>query len=202
MIRNDTEAAYANERLQEIAKFLPPGARIGCFDNCRPEIRWRLFCRMAFSLDGTTNPETAATGECLLFSAHTMPEVLEWSKDYSDETEKIITVTRNGEKHLEWDRLDSVRSRDMHHFRDRHIRGLPTDLEPLPLTDIQKKRAEDTAFTRRRMKAVHDEALIKNVRGYLRAAGLEEKLKARHRKTGRFPGLFSALGGFFDFGRR
>ena len=171
---DQADLAKANERIKELHTLLPE-ARVGLFAG-RADRKWRAFARLSFSVDGTT--ENGVTGECLLSTAATWPECLE----------KAYELAHDAKRQL--------------HFRDRHIRGLPLDLEPPPLTPEQLERSKEDS---RRMKIAQERALegMRNhMREHLKARGLTDLAKERHRKTGMFPNLFSAIGSFFDVGRR
>lgn len=171
------EVAKANERLKELPI---PGARIAEMPG-RPELRWRLYSRLEFSVDGT--PDNGVKTEALLATAYTWPELLEKAYEFAHDEKRQVEFVEFG--------------------RNRQLRGLPLDTEPLPETAEQRARTEEA---RARMKLGREraqEGMRRHVRGMLEANGMLELAKKYHRKTGRLSALFGrGVGDWFDFGRR
>lgn len=169
------EVARANERLKELNI---PGARVAEMPGS-PALRWRLYARLRFSVDGTT--ENGVDTEALLATAYTWPEVLERAYEFAHDEKRQVEFVEFG--------------------RNRQLRGLPLDTEPLPETAEQRARSEEA---RARMKLGRErvqEGMRRHLRGQLKAMGLEEAAKRMHKRTGKLRSLFGDLRQVFDVGR-
>ncbi len=170
------DLARGNKMLKELLHL--PEARLDYSPFGDSFRAWRVFSRLQWSVDGTTDAATAVTAECLIAEAPTMPEALARAHRINADPAALL------------------------HFRERHIRGLPTHLEPPPLTPEEKA---DEDKLRQRL-AIQKERAIEGQRNHLRnllkRQGLTQQAKAFHRRTGLLPNLFGSIGEFFDVGRK
>ena len=192
------DVARANERLAELCtvegwlaqgyseadalRFVEglAGLRIAEFPG-RPELRWRLYARLQWSIDGTVNESTAVNTEALLATAETWPEILEKAHEYA----------RDGNRKAEF----------LEHGRNRLLRGLSLTEEPLPETPEQKARSEEARHRRKRGNEEYRVGMRLHLHNQLKAQGLYDVAKAYNRKTGRLRQLFGGFTGLFDLGR-
>jgi len=172
------DVAKANERLKELHI---PGARVAEMPG-KAELRWRLYARLQWSVDGTTNEATAINTEALLATAYTMPEVLEKAWEYAHDDKRQAAFFEHG--------------------RNRALRGLPLDTEPLPETAEQKARTEEARHRAKRGQEEYREGMRRHLRNQLKAEGLYDVARRYHNRTGRLKSLMAGVGAFFDFGRR
>lgn len=172
------DEAKGNERLKELHAKLPEARLRHVRFEEDPFRRWKVYSRLKWSVDGTTDESTAVSSECLIAEAPTWWEALARAHRIADDPKALL------------------------HFRERHIRGLPTNEEPPPLTP--EERAEETKMRAQyeagRQRAV--EGMRAHLRGMLKTQGLEGLAKRYHKKTGRLPNLFGKFGQFFDVGKR
>lgn len=169
------QVAAANERLAELHI---PGARIAEAQG-RPELRWRLYAHLNFSVDGTA--ENTVKTECLLATAFTAGEILEKAWEFSKDTKRQMDFVEFG-KH-------------------RHLRGLPLDTEPLPETPEQKARTEASREKMKRGIENYREGMRAHLHNKLAMEGLLDAAKRYHAKTGRLGNLFGKVRQVFDLGR-
>ncbi len=170
------ELARGNKMLKELHAL--PEARLD-FNPFGDAFRaWRVFSRLQWSMDGTTEQSTAITAECLIAEAPTMAEALARAHRINADPAAML------------------------HFRERHIRGLPTNLEPPPLTP-EEKRDEDALRERLRVQKERAiEGQRKHLRNFLKRQGLEQQARKFHKRTGLLPNLFGSITEFFDVGRK
>lgn len=169
------QVAAANERLAELHI---PGARIAEAQG-RPELRWRLYAHLNFSVDGTA--ENTVKTECLLATAFTMPEILEKAWEFSRDSKRQMEFVEFG--------------------KNRHLRGLPLDTEPLPETPEQRARTEATEAKMKRGIENYREGMRAHLHNKLAAEGLLDAAKRYHQRTGRLGNLFGRVRQVFDLGR-
>lgn len=177
------QVAVANERLKELEAMGHgiPGARIAEMTG-RPELRWRLYARLQWSVDGTTNEATAVNTEALLATAYTMSEILEKAHEYAHDAHRQAAFFEFG--------------------RNRAMRGLPLDTEPLPETPEQQARTAELRQRVKRGQEEYREGMRRHLHGQLKAQGLLDVARKYHRKTGRLRSLFAGMGQWFDLGRK
>lgn len=169
------EIARVNARLKELHEKLP-GARC-VFEPFGDSFRaWKVFARFTWSIDGTTNEETAEKKDYLIVEAPTPTEALARSFRVAEDPKAKL------------------------HCLDKLMRGV-TD-EPPPLTEEEKA---DEAKMRAKLQLQKERAIEgqrNHLRNLLRRQGLYDVAKKYHKKTGLLPNLFGRMGEVFDFGKR
>lgn len=166
--------ALANQRIKELHEKLPE-ARVCVMDGEDPYRRWCVYSRLKFSLDGTTNEDTAVSAVCVVAQAPTWWEALARAHRVAEDPHAL------------------------NHYRDRHIRGLPLEDEPPPLTETEKAAEADLRRKVQLQKERAIEGQRKHLRNLLKRQGLYDLAKKHHKKTGALPNLFGKMGDFFDF---